>query len=67
MEAGTVEIITLGWLATTTVGLLVAWGRIEVRLKGLDKLEKEFDEMHPRKSNPGHRTGIRHDHADAVD
>ena len=63
------ELETLGflaWLAATSIALLVAWGRIEVKIaqtaKSVDRLGKEFDTLHPRRSNPGHRVGIRHTH-----
>lgn len=70
MEAVTVpgELIwgVLSWMGLTSVGLLVAWARIEVRLNNADdsrdRLWEQFDELHPRQANPGHRIGVNHGH-----
>jgi len=58
--------LVVGWLGGVSVVLLVAWARIETKLsqlgKSLTRLWDEFDELHPRQPNPGHRKGIRHTH-----
>lgn len=66
MEPGDVVWALMSWLGVTTIGMLVAWSRAEVRInqqgKSIDRLWAEFDSLHPRRSNPGHRVGVNHGH-----
>lgn len=36
--------------------------RVDNLQKSLNRLWNEFDELHPRQSNPGHREGVKHNH-----
>lgn len=58
------------WLVGITGGVVLSTARAEWWMRrhdedhnaSLERLWGEFDSLHPRRANPGHRVGINHHH-----